>query len=81
MIIKNSSNQKDYFKFGLVVALGILKKDGKISVEQIRAIPLIEEEDVARIISVIRKLFYIEIITEKVSSEPYLEWNRVIRLK
>lgn len=66
----------------LYLASSLLLQQKEISVEDIRAMPFLRSPDEAEaVVSFLIENFKVEIYLKKVSSQPILEWEEVIRLK
>lgn len=69
-------------KTALYLASALLLQKKEISVEDIKSIPFITSSDEAEaVISFLRENFKTEIYLKKISSQPILEWEEIIRLK
>lgn len=68
-------------KFGFFIALALLKKNREISLNQILSIPLLDEQESRLIYNELTLSPNVIVRKEKISSEPYLEFDRIITLK
>lgn len=72
---------KNNLKFGFIITLTLLKNRGEISYSQIKSIPFIDREEAELIYQELLSSPSVSINKEKISSEPYLEFDRIITLK
>ena len=64
------------------ISVALLKYQGEISVDEIRAMPFVEnEQEVDLIVKNIINKFDVDIITRKKDSQFFLEWSKIIKLK
>ena len=69
-------------KLALNVSAAILLKKGEISIKDIRAFPFLGDDfDANLIVNSLLKLYDTELICNKISSKPFLEWEEIIRLR
>jgi hypothetical protein len=80
-MINNNKRKLIIKNIFIPIILDILKREYKISLSDIRAFPLVEKEDLFWIGSELKKSFDLKLETELISSEPFLEWERVIKLR
>jgi len=76
--------KKESIEVALIKSIitAILKKNREISYSEVKALPFIEtEEDVDRIISLLKDEFDLEEIYRKISSSPIISWDKVFRIK
>lgn len=60
----------------------ILRRRGQISIDEIEAIPFVDNQaDVEQILRTLMNSFDIEIRQEKVQSKPILRWRQIVRVK
>ncbi len=66
----------------LYISANILIKKGEISTKDINSLPFLSENfDSNLIISSLLKMYDAELISNKVSSKPFLRWEETVRLK
>ncbi len=69
-------------KLALNLSAAILLKKGEISTKDIRSLPFLDEDfDTNLVVNSLLKLYDAELICNKISSKPFLEWEETIRLK
>jgi hypothetical protein len=69
-------------EIGFRCASALLLYRGQISVKDIQALPLVEDDSQAElIVESLKQKYNVEINTEKISNWPILEWDEIIRLK
>ena len=78
----NTSNIEKKEDLMFKVAATLLREQGELSLEDIRAIPFIgSKEKVNEVVNYLLKEFNAELIQRSVASKPFLKWERVIRLR
>jgi hypothetical protein len=66
----------------LKMSAAILLKKGEISTRDIRAFPFLSEDfDANLIVNSLLRLYDTELVCNKISSNPFLEWEEVILLR
>lgn len=75
-MIKNNN-----LDIGMRISVALLKHRGKITEDEIEAIPFVSEMEADLIINRLIESFDVEVITEKIRNKPFLEWTKIIRLK
>jgi hypothetical protein len=69
-------------ELALKMSAAILLKKGEISTRNIRAFPFLSDDfDTNLIINSLLRLYDTELIRNKISSSPFLEWEEIIRLR
>ena len=64
------------------LAGSLLKEQRELSLEDIRAIPLVEtQENLNEVVNYLLTEFNAELIQRSVTKDPFLRWERVIRLR
>ena len=64
------------------IAGSLLQRQRELSIEDIRAIPLVESQEVlSEVVNYLLNEFNAEIVQRSVATEPFLRWERVIRLR
>ena len=70
-----------YSDIGIKIASALLKHRGKISIDEIEAIPFINKSEIDVVINELIKNFNVEIITQKKKSYPFSEWVKIIKIR
>lgn len=66
---------------GYLYVKAILKKDGQISVNDIKSMPFFNKDsDYKDVISALKRDYNIRIVSRQISSHPVLEWEEIIEL-
>ncbi len=69
-------------ELGLRITSALLQQNGKIAIDEIKAIPFVDSDlEADFIINEISKKFDVEMTTEKRSTRPFIERVTVIKLK
>lgn len=69
-------------RLALNISAAILLKKGEISTRDIRSFPFLSNDfDASLIVNSLLRIYDAELICNKVSSEPFLKWEEVIRLR
>lgn len=69
-------------KVALKISAILLLKNGEISIKDIRSIPFLKEDfNVKIIVNTLLKLYDSELVTKKIPSDSFLQWEEVIQLK
>ena len=69
-------------KLALNISAAILLKKGEISTRDIRSFPFLSNDfDASLIVNSLLRLYDAELVSNKISSKPFLEWEEVIRLR
>ncbi len=69
-------------KLALNISAAILLKKGEISTKDIQAFPFLSQDfDTNLIVNSLLSLYDAELICNKISSKPFLEWEEIIRLR
>jgi hypothetical protein len=69
-------------KLALNISAAILLEKGEISTKDIQAFPFLSQDfDTNLIVHSLLSLYDAELICNKISSKPFLEWEEIIRLR
>jgi hypothetical protein len=69
-------------KLALNISAAILLKKGEISTKDIRSFSFLSNDfDTSLIVNSLLRLYDAELVCNKISSKPFLEWEEIIRLR
>lgn len=69
------------YQTALKIASAILIKKGEVSLGEIEAFPFIDRDfDPQIIANALKQMYDVEVISRKISSFPYMQWDNIIRL-
>ena len=66
---------------GIKISSALLKSKGEITEKEIKSIPFVNEKEADFILKRIIETFNVEVFTKKIKTNPFLEWDKIIKLK